>query len=322
MLVDTNDLKSQVDLLQIVSRELGPPVYNRQAYAQWSCPFHDDGKSPSLTVYTAPDAGWYCFGCEAGYDVIDFVQAYYKVDFKDAIRILESGLRALSPGQAQYLKDTRRKRADEAQYLARLKREKAARLLAEAEELECWSHDLLEDSRALGFLADKGVSQGIACYFDLGLHKTHYLGPCISIPWRVGGQLRAIQYRAIAGEDRYRWEPGGTPTIFNGDTVKAGQGPLLIVEGAIKSMVMTQAGFDTCAIATKGGWSHTWAKAFQQRPIYVLLDPDANEQSAAIAHSIGPNAHSVKLPAKIDDLIVRYGWPAERIKALMNTSVS
>ncbi|MCW7072259.1 MAG: phage/plasmid primase, P4 family [Methanophagales archaeon] len=51
------------------------------------CPFHDDTK-PSFKVYPETQS-FYCFGCEAGGDVIKFVQLKEDCDFHAAIRKLE-----------------------------------------------------------------------------------------------------------------------------------------------------------------------------------------------------------------------------------------
>ena len=50
------------------------------------CPFHGDTR-PSLVVYPATQS-YYCFGCGAGGDVIDFVARLNKVDFRDAVEML------------------------------------------------------------------------------------------------------------------------------------------------------------------------------------------------------------------------------------------
>jgi DNA primase len=47
------------------------------------CPFHSDTK-PSFTV--SPDKGiFYCFGCQAGGNVISFVMQYHKLGFMEAV---------------------------------------------------------------------------------------------------------------------------------------------------------------------------------------------------------------------------------------------
>ena len=47
------------------------------------CPFHQDTK-PSLHIYGGK-RGWFCFVCNEGGDVIDFVQKFFNLSFKDAI---------------------------------------------------------------------------------------------------------------------------------------------------------------------------------------------------------------------------------------------
>ena len=50
------------------------------------CPFHDE-KSPSFNVTPARGL-FYCFGCQAGGDVIRFVQDIEHVDFSEAVEKL------------------------------------------------------------------------------------------------------------------------------------------------------------------------------------------------------------------------------------------
>ena len=53
------------------------------------CPFHAD-KSPSFTIF---DGGqrFYCFGCAAGGDVLDYVQRLHAVTLREAVDLLEGG---------------------------------------------------------------------------------------------------------------------------------------------------------------------------------------------------------------------------------------
>jgi len=53
------------------------------------CPFHAD-RSPSFTIF---DCGrrFYCFGCAASGDVLDFVQRAYRVTLPEAARMLGAG---------------------------------------------------------------------------------------------------------------------------------------------------------------------------------------------------------------------------------------
>ena len=50
------------------------------------CPFHNDS-APSLILYEDTN-GWFCFGCRAGSDVLEFVKRAEECDFRKAISLL------------------------------------------------------------------------------------------------------------------------------------------------------------------------------------------------------------------------------------------
>lgn len=52
------------------------------------CPFHNE-KTASMKVYNGPK-GWHCFGCHKGGDVIDFTEMFFGLQFKDAVRKLNT----------------------------------------------------------------------------------------------------------------------------------------------------------------------------------------------------------------------------------------
>lgn len=52
------------------------------------CPFHAGDDTPSLKIYD-DGKGWYCFGCEAGSSVIDFVMKFEKLTFMDACKKID-----------------------------------------------------------------------------------------------------------------------------------------------------------------------------------------------------------------------------------------
>jgi len=91
-------------------------------------------------------------------------------------------------------------------------------------------------------------------------------------------------------------------------------GDLLIVEGEIKAMVTWAALWygDDCmlpnvnVVSVPGkNWSPEWIESFKKADrVFVSLDPDANKESDILVSEIGGNARAVKLPAKIDDLIL------------------
>lgn len=64
-----------------VARRYGIEI-NRAGFCR--CPFHNE-RTASMKIYAQ---SFYCFGCGAGGDVIDFVRLYERCDFKTAFRML------------------------------------------------------------------------------------------------------------------------------------------------------------------------------------------------------------------------------------------
>jgi hypothetical protein len=50
------------------------------------CPFHEE-KTPSFTIYTNTNS-YFCYGCNAGGDVIAFLMKLHGIEFKEAIKYL------------------------------------------------------------------------------------------------------------------------------------------------------------------------------------------------------------------------------------------
>jgi len=77
-------IKNAVDIVALVSENL--PLHRTGSKFKALCPFHDD-HNPSLELN--PERQSYkCWSCGAGGDVFDFVQAYDRVDFPEALRML------------------------------------------------------------------------------------------------------------------------------------------------------------------------------------------------------------------------------------------
>lgn len=73
--------KAKSDIAAVVSKYVELTKKGSEYVA--CCPFHKD-KTPSFSV--VPDKGmYYCFGCGAGGDAIDFVSSYENIGFKEAV---------------------------------------------------------------------------------------------------------------------------------------------------------------------------------------------------------------------------------------------
>ena len=120
------------------------------------CPFHHD-RSPSLNV--TPQMGIYkCFACGAGGDVLKFVQEYEKLDFFDALKIVASRAGVAIPEHLAFSKDAADKGAG------------AASQALAANQLACqlYQEELPSHPDALGYLAQRGISEETRKHFQLG----------------------------------------------------------------------------------------------------------------------------------------------------------
>ena len=103
---DKDMVRSSVTMRQVVQAY----GYKINRSGNICCPFHGD-KNPSMHIYTGT-RGYYCFVCNAGGDVIDFVMRHDHLDFEQAVRHLAEmfGI-PLSDGNAE-LSDAEREKID------------------------------------------------------------------------------------------------------------------------------------------------------------------------------------------------------------------
>jgi len=79
-MTNIDDIKRDHPMPEVV-RQYGIEI-NRTGFCR--CPFHNE-RTASMKIYAQ---SFYCFGCGAGGDVIDFVRLYERCDFKTAFRML------------------------------------------------------------------------------------------------------------------------------------------------------------------------------------------------------------------------------------------
>src|SRR5262245_54459079 len=79
-----DQVRSRLNLVDVVQQHVRLRKEGREF--KGLCPFHQE-KTPSFHVNEQKQS-WYCFGCEKGGDMFDFVEQIEKVDFVGALRIL------------------------------------------------------------------------------------------------------------------------------------------------------------------------------------------------------------------------------------------
>lgn len=89
------DIRARTDLVALISQTV--PLRKIGAIYKGLCPFHDDRKTPSLTVDN--DKGlWHCYGCNKWGDAVQWVRNRDNLDFAAAVDLLSgAALKAGTP---------------------------------------------------------------------------------------------------------------------------------------------------------------------------------------------------------------------------------
>lgn len=87
MTINTDTIKARVNIVDVIDALVPLKKAGKNYHA--CCPFHGE-KTPSFTVSDSKQF-YHCFGCGAHGDVIGFLQEYYRVEFVDAVKMLDGG---------------------------------------------------------------------------------------------------------------------------------------------------------------------------------------------------------------------------------------
>ena len=150
------EVKAAADMVAVV--ETRTPLRKAGARFTGRCPFHEE-RTPSFSV-NAADKLYYCFGCNAGGDVIKFVQETEQLDFAGAIEWLAERFNVpLEYEESSPEQDAQRRRRDRLQALL----EDAARFY----ERYLW--DSQAGAFARDYLRERGLGEDVCRTFRLGL---------------------------------------------------------------------------------------------------------------------------------------------------------
>jgi DNA primase len=151
-----DDLKRQADIVRVVQDY----VALKKKGANWMacCPFHQE-KTPSFSVNPAKDI-FYCFGCQKGGSVFNFVMEIERVSFPEAIKIVAEKVNLPLPEMQDDKRfESRRKEADEVVEL-------------NSWALEWWEGQLGEGSAearaARDYVEGRGITDETRTTFRLG----------------------------------------------------------------------------------------------------------------------------------------------------------
>lgn len=149
-----DELYARADIVSIVSGYLQLKKDGRRYWGL--CPFHNE-KTPSFSVNADLNL-YYCFGCKAGGNVVQFVMEMEHLSFQEAVKLLAEKCHMTVP-EMQNDPDYDRRRSER------------ERLLSANREAARFYHDMLwkpEGKQVLDYLHGRGLDDGIIRRFGLG----------------------------------------------------------------------------------------------------------------------------------------------------------
>ena len=149
-----DELYARTDIVSVVSSYL---TLKKDGRRYWGlCPFHNE-KTPSFSVNPELNL-YYCFGCKAGGNVVQFVMEMERVSYLEAVKLLADRIHMTLPEMREDPDYERR-------------RSQRERLLNANREAARFYHDRLwqpEGKPVLDYLHKRGLDDGIIRRFGLG----------------------------------------------------------------------------------------------------------------------------------------------------------
>ncbi len=321
--VDIAELKAR-NLLGDVVEAAGVALRGRGRVRQGVCPFHKEGEG-SFTVYGDSER-FYCFGCGAGGDVLDFVQRTEGLTLPEAIRRLDDGSASAAtapsnraaPGQRPTVPPTVLPPRDPALLTA------AARF---------YSAQLRGSATARDYLASRGIGLNAAQRLGLGYATGHGLRPfldsagfdngrlrdsglflergrerfagMITVPDVAKGRVRWLTGRAVRADAKPRFQalPGPKPVL---GLAALGPAPswAIVTEGVFDYLTLAGWGYPACAALGTQGMDKVAAALRGCPRVFLAFDNDDTGREAAdgLKELLGRRAAVVHLPQGVSDV--------------------
>ena len=246
-MLDVKALLEQVDMVALVERDLGHPVRREGRWLKWRCPFHADGKTPSLGV-----AGnrWKCFGCGRSGDAIDWLREREGLSFQKACERL-GALDLPSASETTVGPQPTLSSVPPEEW------QEQARQVVSACQSALWSE---VGVKARAWLNMRGLADETLQHWKLGFNPCDqqlfslWVPRGIVIPCSVFDQVHYLKVRRAAGHPKYTQVSSGQLALFGADTL-VGRDVAVITEGEFDAMLLHQEAGDLVGVATLGSAS-------------------------------------------------------------------
>ena len=346
------ELRARTDIEQLISGYV--PLKRRGKTLVGLCPFHNE-KTPSFTVY--PDTqSYYCFGCGAGGEAVNFVRNIEHLDFTEAVRFLcdRAGMSMPAEGYDDSLAQKRRRMYEMNRAAARFFHEtllapQGARALDYFRQRgysnktivrfglgyapDEWN-DLRDHLRSLGYsyeeqldanLVRRSEKNGRVNYYD------NFRGRVIVPIIDVRGNVVAFGARVLDDSKPKYINTSDTLVykkslgVFGLNYAKNSKaGSLILVEGYMDAIALHQAGFDNAIACLGTALTGEMARLLMRYTDEIILCYDADEagqkatqRAIEIFTSVGAKLRVVKLTGGKDPDEILKKYGAERFRSLL-----
>ncbi len=318
--VDIAELKARHSLGDVVEAA-GVALHGKSRVRQGVCPFHEEAEG-SFTVY-ADTEKFYCFGCGAGGDVLDFVQRIEGLTLPEAIRRLDGGSPPVTAAAVRPV-------ASQTPVAPVIPPRDPALLTAAA---RFYAGELRRSPKARAYLASRGIGAGAVKELGLGYapgrglrehlqltgfgskrlrdgglfleHGTERFTGMITVPDLAHGRVRWLTGRAVdaGATPRFQAVPGPKPVL---GLARLGPAPefVILTEGVFDYLTLMAWGYPACAALGTQGVDKVAAALRGCPRLFLAFDNDdaGREATANLQALLGRRAAVVNLPQGIADV--------------------
>ena len=311
MVYDIDAIKRRNPIEAVVTGH-GVDLRPSGAHLVGRCPFHQD-EHPSLVVYPETSS-FFCFGCQIGGDVIDFVRRADGLSFREALERLSDGgpPPQPNPGPAERLS------LDDRMILT------AA--------CGVYHETLLRTPKALQYLEERGIAMPVVRRCRLGYSDGHALRPYVrrrrlslrrasqmGLLWSQGGEtmagrivvpeLRGAQCiwmlgRTLRDDREPKYRGLSLPKPILGWERVHGRPRIFVTEGAFDYLTGVSWGLAICALLGTQVRAERLAFLEGARRVLLVFDNDGpgREAASVLAGRIDSRARVIELPEGVKDL--------------------
>ncbi|WP_051966968.1 toprim domain-containing protein [Kitasatospora mediocidica] len=203
--------------------------------------------------------------------------------------------------------------------------------------METYAAALPSNAAAVSYLTKRGLSEGSAQSFKLGVVESpfpgheQYLGRLV-VPYLTLGGVCGASFRCIAHEDckgihndKYLWPAGFSRRMFNTPALDIDSPFIAICEGEMDTITTQQAGIPAVGIPGAKAWQSFWGRCFKgYETVYILADHDDDGSSQEMAEKISrsvPTARTILMPEghDVNSFVLENGPEALRLKMGVST---